>query len=147
MKITSVRGREKDYPTHKHDELLLRSDDLARRVFRKRTASGQEMKVSLPRGSILRPGDVLFADEDTIVVVRVEPEWVLVVRPVTFEQIAETAHQLGNRHLPIQVYETEIIAEYHPLLEKLFQGLEIPCARERRTLERPFLHVFAPHIH
>ncbi|GMA62758.1 urease accessory protein UreE [Alicyclobacillus fastidiosus] len=147
MKVTAIRGREDDFPDCARDELLLESDDLARRVFRKKTASGREVKVSLPRNTILRPGDVLLVEDGCIVVVRVVPEWVLVVRPTTFEQIAEAGHQLGNRHIPIQIYDDEIIVAYHPLLETLFQGLEIPCERVLRTLDQPFLHIFAPHMH
>ncbi|WP_206916643.1 urease accessory protein UreE [Alicyclobacillus suci] len=147
MKVTAIVGRETDFPNHPCDELRLESDDLARRVFRKRTVAGREMKVSLPRNTILRPGDVLLEDGGVIVVVRVEPEWVLAIYPASFEQIAQVGHQLGNRHIPIQIYENEILVVYHPLLESLFQGMDIEIARVLRTLEQPFLHIFAPHMH
>lgn len=83
MKVTAIVGRETDFPNHQCDELRLESDDLARRVFRKRTAAGRELKVSLPRNTILRPGDVLLEDGGVIVVVRVEPEWVLAIYPAS----------------------------------------------------------------
>jgi len=119
MKVTAILGQEEQFSHATRDELLLASDDLARRVFRKKTVSGREIKVSLPRNSILRPGDVLVDDKDSVVVVRVIPEWVLVIRPDNFDQIALIVHQLGNRHIPIQIYESEIVVSYHPLLEKL----------------------------
>lgn len=147
MKITEIVGREEHFSDREIDELYLQSDDLVRRMFRKVTTSGCEVQVNLPRGSILRSGDVLFVDERSMVVVRVQPEWVLVIRPVSFANIAQVGHQLGNRHLPIQIFESEILVAYHNLLEELFTSLSIPCTRELRTLDQPFLHIFAPHSH
>ncbi|MFD1675352.1 urease accessory protein UreE [Alicyclobacillus fodiniaquatilis] len=147
MKITAVLGCEAHFQGYTFDELMLTSDELAKRVFRKKTVSGREIKASLPRNTLLKPGDVLLAEARCAVVVRVIPEWVLVIRPTSFAQIAEVGHQLGNRHMPIQIEENEIVVAYHPLLETLFQGMDIACERVLRTLERPFLHIFAPHMH
>ncbi|CAM3851163.1 urease accessory protein UreE [Alicyclobacillus pomorum] len=147
LKVTAVLGREGDFPNFQRDELYLPSSDLARRVFRRRTKSGVEVKASLPRGTILRPGDVLFVHGDSVVVVRVLPEWVLAIRPITFSQIAEVGHQLGNRHVPLQICEPEILVPYHPVLENLFNSLNIANEKVFRELDRPFLHIYAPHSH
>lgn len=145
--MTSIIGREADFSHLRLEELWLSSADLTRRIFRKSTQSGREVKVLLPRNSILRPGDVLVADETSAVVIRVEPEWLLAIRPTGFEQQVYVAHQLGNRHIPIQVCDAEILVQYLPVLERLCETLGVAHEKVYRSLGRPFLHVFAPHIH
>lgn len=149
MKITNVVGRIDDYPDYRVDQLVLHSDDLARRVLRAHSKSGAELKIVLSRGTVLHRGDVLFVDvtERSVIAIEVEPEAVLVVYPTNFAETAEASHQLGNRHIPIQLLENQILVPYHPTLDRLFQSLNIRSERELRTLEKPFLHVFAPHMH
>ena len=147
MRIMAVAGRSEDFPHLEVDELLLSSSDLTRRIFRKRTQSGREVKVTLPRHTILRPGDVLLVDVATMVVVRVQPEWLLAIRPTGFAQIAEIGHQLGNRHIPIQIDDAELLVQYLPVLEQLCVTLQVQHEKVYRAVNKPFLHIFAPHIH
>lgn len=147
MRVTSILGREEDFAYFIVDELWLSSADLTRRIFRKKTKFGREMKASLPRGCILRPGDVLAVEDDHVIVVRVDPQWLLTIRPTGFAQQVEVAHQLGNRHIPIQVNENEILVQYLPVLERLCEALGVAHEKVYSSLDKPFLHVFAPHVH
>jgi urease accessory protein len=82
--------------------------------FRKKTASGTEVAVSLDRGSFLRDGDVLLWDERTgrAVVARISLRDVMVVHldglraqaPAdAMRTCIELGHALGNQHWPALV--------------------------------------------
>jgi urease accessory protein len=80
------------------DVLALDQWEAQKNRFRKRTAGGAEVAVSLDRGVILRDGDVLVwdAQAQTAVVVRLSLRDVMVI---------QLGHALGNQHWPALVKE------------------------------------------
>lgn len=68
------------------------------------TETGQGVYLQLPRGTVLRHGDLLQSDDQTVLVrVIAQPEPVLVVTAVTPLDLLRAAYHLGNRHVPLQV--------------------------------------------
>ncbi len=71
--------------------------------LRTRLASGVEIGLFLPRGTILRGGQQLRARDGRIVVVRAAAEDLLEARCATPTELARAAFHLGNRHVAVQV--------------------------------------------
>lgn len=78
--------------------------------LRKKTDAGEDIIIDLPRGSFLRDGDVVWLDQDKMVVVRVETEELMVVyiKPEgsieeQIEAAVKVGHALGNQHLPVSI--------------------------------------------
>ncbi|WP_345794003.1 urease accessory protein UreE [Thauera sp. JM12B12] len=71
--------------------------------LRTRLASGVEIGLFLPRGTILRGGQKLRASDGRIVVVRAAAEDLLEARCATATELARAAFHLGNRHVAVQV--------------------------------------------
>jgi urease accessory protein len=91
----------------------------ARQKSRLRTklASGEEVAVMLPRGEILRGGDLVTASDGRVIEVVAQPEKLLHVET---RDLAKAAYHLGNRHVPVQVGEGFLrLAEDHVLEEML----------------------------
>ena len=96
------------------DPLPLDHWEAQKNRFRKKTASGQEVAVSLDRGAFLRDGDVLLWDADAsrAVVARISLRDVMIIH---LDQLAgqdpeyamrtclELGHALGNQHWPALV--------------------------------------------
>jgi urease accessory protein len=79
--------------------------------------SGEEVALMLPRGEILRGGDLVTASDGRVIEVVSEPEKLLHVES---DALAKIAYHLGNRHVPVQVGEGFLrIAEDHVLEEML----------------------------
>lgn len=87
--------------------------------FRKKTASGREVAVSLDRGAFLRDGDVLLwdADNSTAVVARISLREVMVIHldglagqdpVVAMRACIELGHALGNQHWPALVKDSRV---------------------------------------
>ena len=88
--------------------------------LRTRLASGEEAALLLPRGEVLRGGDLLAASDGRVVEVVATPEKLLHIEA---GDLARVAYHLGNRHVPVQIGTAFLrIAEDH-VLEELARKL------------------------
>lgn len=84
--------------------LSLTAEERSRSRHQFETESGQSVYLRLPRGTVLRQGDLLqSADGATVVQITAKPEPVLVVIAQTPLQLLRAAYHLGNRHVPLEV--------------------------------------------
>ncbi len=102
------------------------------RVF---TVRGTEMAIALPTGSVLLNGDVLYADEARCIVVEAAPEDVLSVRPGSNVEFASIAHEIGNRHLPICIFEDSLMTVYDPFFEDFLKKTGVDYLRKKDIFE------------
>ena len=88
--------------------------------LRTRLASGEEVALLLPRGEILRGGDLVTASDGRVIEIQAEPEKLLHVECDSPAALAKAAYHLGNRHVPVQVGEGFLrLADDHVLAEML----------------------------
>jgi urease accessory protein len=96
------------------DELALDHWEAQKNRFRKKTAGGVELAVSLDRGAFMRDGDVLLWDAKAAraVVARISLRDVMIIHLDAMGQVApeialrtcvELGHALGNQHWPALV--------------------------------------------
>jgi urease accessory protein len=78
--------------------------------------TGEEVALVLPRGTVLRDGDVLVADDGGLVRVSAAAEAVLLVRAPDVLTLTRAAYHLGNRHTPVEVGVDYLKLEYDPVL-------------------------------
>ncbi len=84
-------------------------------------------------------------DDHNMIIVDVNSEDLLVIQPRTLQEMGDIAHQLGNRHLPAQFTETEMLVQYDYLVEDLLKSLGIPYVREDRKVNKAFRHIGHSH--
>src|ERR1700726_4361321 len=98
--------------------------DLRRKSrFRTTLADGTEAALFLPRGSLLRDGDLLEAEDGTLIRVESAPENVLLVTAETPHALMRAAYHLGNRHTPVELGEDFLKLESDPVLQKMLVQL------------------------
>ncbi|RAR60650.1 urease accessory protein [Paraburkholderia unamae] len=85
--------------------------------------TGEEVGVVLPRGTVLRDGDMLVADDGGLVRVIAAAESVLRVRAPDRLTLTRAAYHLGNRHTPVEVGADELKLEADPVLEDMLTRL------------------------
>lgn len=71
--------------------------------LRTQLVSGEEVGLMLPRGEILRGGDLVTASDGRVIEVLAAPEQLLHVECASATDLAKAAYHLGNRHVPVQV--------------------------------------------
>jgi urease accessory protein len=123
-----------DLPGHAQgyarDTVTLGWEDRTHGHGRRRTDGGVEFGTSLPRGSVLRAGDLFILDAEQLVVAIVErPEAVFVVEPRTTCEWGLFAYHIGNRHQPLMVTDRALVCPELPGVEQLLQQHRMPYAR------------------
>ena len=128
------------------DYVLLEWYEARKRILRKTTQSGKEVSIKfLNENPELTEGDVLFADDTTIIAVTILPCDCIVVQPKNMFEMASVCYEIGNKHLPL-FYEAEalLIPLDIPLLRLLSaQGYDIK--EEKRKLLQPLKTTVSPH--
>ena len=78
-------------------------------------SQGRALHVFLPRGTVLRGGDVLVAEDGSLIRVTAAPQPVLVVTHCadhgTPFDLLRAAYHLGNRHVPLELQPDRLLLE------------------------------------
>jgi len=114
--------------------LELNFDARTKSRLRTRLADGEEVGLFLPRGTILRGGDRLQAQDGRVVEVVSAPEDLLEARCADAFALARAAYHLGNRHVAVQVGEGWLRIQADHVLETMLTGL----GAQVQALSAPF---------
>jgi urease accessory protein len=87
-----------------HDADLVLPFELRQKTrLRTTVAGGEEIGLFLERGTLLRDGECLAADDGRVVRVTAADENLIEGRCKDSDALARAAYHLGNRHTPVQV--------------------------------------------
>jgi urease accessory protein len=115
--------------------LTLTFEDRRRSRLLARLDDGREVALLLPRGTILREGDRVRADEDGLVFsVRAAAESLSISRTSDPLALTVAAYHLGNRHVPLQIGSGWLAYAHDHVLDDLVRGLGL----EVETRVAPF---------
>ncbi|MFM8935573.1 MAG: urease accessory protein UreE [Vulcanococcus sp.] len=116
-------------------QLPLAADQRTSLRGQRRSACGRELRLQLPRGAALQPGELLrSADGHTLVQVVAAPEAVMRVRAADPLALLQAAYHLGNRHVAMELQAHQLVVLQDSVLADLLRqrGLDVAC------LEAPF---------
>ena len=113
---------------------------------RARLESGEEVAIKLPRGTVLRGGDLLTSTSGRGVCVIAGDESVSTVRAETAEGLARAAYHLGNRHVWLQVGPGWIRYLADHVLDDMVRGLGLDPVAELAPFE-PEAGAYSAHSH
>lgn len=150
MIFNEIAGNIKDIKSLEglHVETIyIDNEDLSKRILRVISDHNREYGISLENGEKLQDGDILFKDDKGIIVVKVNSEDVIVIKPTNMTEMGIIAHALGNRHIQAQFKNGEMIVQYDRLVEDQLKNDNINYSRENLKLEKPFRHVEFSHTH
>jgi urease accessory protein len=106
--------------------------------------SGEEVALLLPRGEVLRGGDLLVASDGRVIEVVAESEILLHVACDSVHELARAAYHLGNRHVPVQVGDGWLRLANDHVLEEMLKGLGAKLESIQAPFE-PEAGAYAPH--
>jgi len=104
-------------------ELILSFDLRQKSRLRTTVEGGEEIGLFLARGTVLRDGDCLQADDGRVVRVSAAEESLLEVRCADADSLARAAYHLGNRHTPVQVGPGWLRLAADDVLAEMLRGL------------------------
>lgn len=114
--------------------------------LRTQLATGEDVGLVLERGTILRGGDLLQAEDGRIVRIVAAPEAVSTVRAPNPWSLARAAYHLGNRHVALQVGDGWIRYLHDHVLDDMVRGLGFEVVLESAPFE-PEAGAYGAHSH
>ncbi|VVD92696.1 urease accessory protein UreE [Pandoraea capi] len=115
--------------------LVLPFDARSKSRLRATLETGEDVALFLPRGTVLRGGDMLVADDGGFIRVEAAPETVLLVTASTALALTRAAYHLGNRHTPVEVGDGYLKLEYDPVLRDMLLRLDVDVAEALMPFE------------
>ena len=102
-------------------------------------SQGRELGVFLPRGSVARGGDVLVAEDGSLIRVVAAPQPVLVVRHCREHgapfDLLRAAYHLGNRHVQLELTPDHLKLEPDHVLADMLRQMHLIVTEERLAFE------------
>ncbi len=111
-------------------KLVLPFDLRQKSRLRATLSDGTEAALFMPRGTVLRDGDILQAEDGTLIRVESSPENVLVVTASTPFELIKAAYHLGNRHTPVELGEGYLKIESDQVLKRMLVQLGVAVKEE-----------------
>lgn len=108
--------------------LALTASDRAKSRHRFTAEDGTSVYLNLPRGTVLRGGDRLGGEDETVIGIVAKPEPVVVVKAQSSFDLLRAAYHLGNRHVSLALAPDHLTLEPDPVLEAMLHqlgGLEL----------------------
>jgi urease accessory protein len=92
-------------------------------------SQGRQLGIFLPRGTVVRGGDVLVAEDGSFVKVLAAPQPVLVITPCSAHgspfDLVRAAYHLGNRHVPIELKPDHLKIEPDHVLADMLRAMHL----------------------
>ena len=102
-------------------------------------SSGRHLGVFLPRGTLVRGGDVLVAEDGSMVRVVAAPQPVLVVRPCSEHgtpfDLVRAAYHLGNRHVQLELQPDHLKFEPDHVLADMLRNMHLTVTEASAAFE------------
>jgi urease accessory protein len=102
-------------------------------------STGRQLGVFLPRGTVVRGGDVLVAEDGSLVRVEAAPQTVLRITACAEHgsafDLMRAAYHLGNRHVPIELRADHLKIEPDHVLAELLRSMHMTVAEVQEPFE------------
>lgn len=102
-------------------------------------SQGRQIGVFLPRGTAVRGGDVLVAEDGSLIKVVASPQSVLVITHCgehgTPFDLTRAAYHLGNRHVPIELKPDHLKIEPDHVLAAMLRSMHLIVREAEEAFE------------
>ncbi|MES2972161.1 MAG: urease accessory protein UreE [Pseudomonadota bacterium] len=102
-------------------------------------SQGRQVGVFLPRGTLVRGGDVLVAEDGSLIKVIAAPQPVLVITHCSEHgspfDLMRAAYHLGNRHVPIELRPDHLKIEPDHVLAEMLRSMHLIVSAQDAAFE------------
>jgi urease accessory protein len=102
-------------------------------------SQGRALGVFLPRGSVVRGGDVLVAEDGSLIRVEAAPQTVLRITACSEHgspfDLTRAAYHLGNRHVPIELQPDHLKIEPDHVLADMLRAMHMTVVEASEPFE------------
>ena len=134
IKINLKLDRATDHPRSADRKLKLPFGERSKSRLLALLDNGEEVGLFLERGSVLRHGDLLLADDGRVIEVEAASETVSTVHTADAVMLARASYHLGNRHVALQIGAGWLRYQHDHVLDDMLRGFGLDV----RVDEAPF---------
>ncbi|CAH0355686.1 urease accessory protein UreE [Aquabacterium sp. CECT 9606] len=102
-------------------------------------SAGRQLGIFLNRGTAVRGGDVLVAEDGSLIRVTAKPQPVLVITPCSEHgsafDLTRAAYHLGNRHVQIELQPDHLKIEPDHVLADMLRSMHLTVVEATTTFE------------
>jgi urease accessory protein len=102
-------------------------------------SQGRHLGVFLPRGTVVRGGDVLVAEDGSMIRVQAAPQAALVITPCAEHgspfDLVRAAYHLGNRHVQIELQPDHLKIEPDHVLADMLRAMHLTVVEAQVAFE------------
>lgn len=111
--------------------------------------NGEEAGLFLPRGTLLRGGDCLLAEDGRVILVKAAAESTSTAYSSDLLLLMKACYHLGNRHIPVQIDENFVRYQHDHVLDDMIGtfGLEVKHELVAFEPESGAYHGHGTHYH
>jgi urease accessory protein len=135
LKINLKLDRAVDHPLAADRKLVLPFAERSKSRLRAILDNGEEAGLFLERGSVLRHGDLLLADDGRVVEVQAAAETVSTVHAQDPVMLARASYHLGNRHVALQIGTGWLRYQHDHVLDDMLRGFGLDVVIEQLLFE------------
>jgi urease accessory protein len=107
--------------------------------FEATDSTGRQLGIFLPRGTVARGGDVLVAQDGSLITVQAAPQTVLKITHCpdhgTPFDLIRAAYHLGNRHVPIELKPDHLKIEPDHVLADMLRAMHLIVSEVNEPFE------------
>ncbi len=130
------------------DVLFLEWYECSKRILHKRTEGGREVTLKfLKEAQNLTQGDVLFAEEECLIVVDILPCEAIVLKPSSMYEMAFVCYEVGNKHLPLFYEDGTLLIPFDAPTHRMLKASGFEVTIENRKLSNQIRTTVSPHAH
>jgi urease accessory protein len=135
LKINLKLDRTLDHPRAADRKLVLPFGERSKSRLRAKLDNGEEAGLCLERGSVLRHGDLLLADDGRVIEVQAAPETVSTVHTEDALMLARASYHLGNRHVALQIGAGWLRYQHDHVLDDMLRGFGLDVVIEQMPFD------------
>jgi urease accessory protein len=118
--------------------------------FEATNSIGQKVGIFLPRGQVVRGGDLLVGEDGTFLLVKALPQSVLRITHCpehgSLFDLTRAAYHLGNRHVPIELRADHLKIEPDHVLQQMLESMHLIVQEVEEGFE-PENGAYGEHTH
>lgn len=135
IKINLKLDRTSDHPRAPERKLILPFGERSKSRLLAKLDNGEEAGLFLERGSVLRHGDLLLADDGRVIEVEAASETVSTVHTNDAVTLARASYHLGNRHVALQIGAGWLRYQHDHVLDDMLRGFGLDVLVEQARFE------------
>ena len=130
------------------DMLHLEWYETNKRILHKSSTSGIKLTLKfLKEDPSFTDGDIVFENDERIVVIDILPVASIVIKPLSMFRMASLCYEIGNKHLPLFIEGEEVLVVYEEPLFRWLSASGFDPSREIRKLLNPLKTTTMAHSH